>query len=122
MISILIRCICLTMIFSLFGCCSFGQIFQEGFFITESMDTIKGFIKPKGDIRAPDEFYFKKSNESPVEQLLPTKIKIVVISNYRYYRSILINEVPSYAQTIVYGKASLFLRDKDFYIQSNDQL
>lgn len=117
------RYFALTILFSLFGLSSFAQnIFREGFFINENNDTIRGFIKPRGDINSPNEFYFKKSSESAVEELQPAQIEIVVITDYRYFRSILIHEVPSYAQTLVDGNARLFLRDKDFFIQHNNQL
>jgi len=117
------RCIGLTILFSFFGFSAFAQnIFREGFFINENKDTIRGFIKPKGDIKSPSKFYFKKSNETAEEELQPAQIEVVVITNYRYFRRILINEVPSYAQTLVDGNTRLFLRDKDFYIQRNNLL
>jgi hypothetical protein len=117
------RCIGLTLVFLSLCSSSFAQnIFREGFFINENRDTIRGFIKPRGDIKSPNGFYFKKTNDSAVEELQPARIEVVVITDYRYFRSILINEVPSYAQTLVDGKARLFLRDKDFFIQNSDRI
>lgn len=112
-----------TALFSIISLCVSAQnIFREGFFINENQDTVRGFIKPNGNVQSPDSFYFKKTNESTSEKLQAGQINVVAIKDYRYFRSILINEVPYYAQSLVEGKASLFLRGKEFFVEHNGWL
>jgi hypothetical protein len=101
---------------------SFAQnIYQEGYIINSTQDTVRGFIKMKGSIQDPN-FKFKTSSQSNPEVLSAADVKSIVINDYRYFKPILLNSEEKFAQALVDGKASLFLRDKTFYLLKDEKL
>jgi hypothetical protein len=97
------------------------SVFRQGFYVNEVNDTVRGLIKAKGKVNAPVSFVFKKDNEAAEEELSAEKIPAVVISSYRYYRSIAIGDGNYFAQALAEGKASLYLRDKEFYLKQQNE-
>jgi hypothetical protein len=110
-------CVLLFVSMSLFA----QNFYRDGYIVNNTQDTVNGFIRMKGSIQNPS-FTFKPTLESTPNDLTPEEVAAIVITNYRYFRSISIKSDRKFAQALVDGNASLLLREKTFYFLKDEKL
>lgn len=112
-----------TIIFTiLLTICAYSQrVYREGFIINAKRDTLHGYINMMGSVHDP-KFKFKSTPEADASDITPEEISVVVIKNYRYFKSILIDADDKFAQTLVEGEINLYLHEKKFYLYKDNKL
>lgn len=102
--------------------CYSQNIFREGYFVKESGDTLKGYIKLEGNRNSPSGILFKnESDKSTVTRITNNEIAAAVQTNYRYYKTITVQETKMLSQFLVEGKANLFSWNKEFFLQKENE-
>ena len=69
------------------GFCQALSDFKEGFVVTNSMDTIEGFLNNKGNLKNLKRCQFKKTLDDPVTTYTPEQIRAFRIYNVSFYES-----------------------------------
>ena len=109
------RSYCLIILFFLVSE-SYGQRdYKEGFIISHSYDTVRGYIDLRSDYKNSKECVFTKNPKQDPTIYLPGEIKAYRVNNSKYYVSkILPSGDPYFMEFVVNGIVDLF------YLKNND--
>ncbi|MBK8290038.1 MAG: hypothetical protein IPK96_02830 [Flammeovirgaceae bacterium] len=98
------------------------NIFHNGLIIKESGDTLKGYLKLQGNKIAPTGVLFKETDKSIEVAFTIEDFESVILNDYRYYKSIIINNERVLAQFLVQGKANLYSWDDKFFLEKENEV
>ncbi|WP_321368806.1 hypothetical protein [uncultured Draconibacterium sp.] len=120
-----------TSFFVLLSVLSFAQ-FQAGYIITNSNDTVSGYIDFKGAVKNSKQCDFKEENNSKVISYLPHDIRAYRFIDGKYFTSDNILEgdlkTPVFLEWLIKGEANVLcftpadLNVRYFYKTNNDSL
>ena len=102
----------------------YGQSgYQEGFLLTESLDTVRGLIRFPGKVAAPSPCQFRTQKNAPEREVFPGTVHGFCMNNGSYYYSRLVGGTDDvFLEVLVKGYMNLFRFGNIFYVEKGDSV
>lgn len=97
--------------------------FEEGFLLTERLDTLKGFVRFTGNENSPKPCFFKSARDGEVKEVFPGTVHGFCTADGSYYYSRMIgNTADVFLEVLVKGYMNLFKFGDIYFVEKGDSV